>query len=59
MLNLKSAIATVAILMSISAHAQTNNVKTLQKQLKSRQPIEIKESNNVVTVVLDANQVTP
>ncbi|HCR1008275.1 TPA: hypothetical protein OMU03_003401 [Enterobacter roggenkampii] len=59
MLNLKSAIATVAILLSISAHAQTNNVKTLQKQLKSWQPIEIKENNNVVTVVLDANQVTP
>jgi hypothetical protein len=36
-------IAAVAILLSISAHAQTNNVKTLQKQLKLWQPIEIKK----------------
>lgn len=42
MLNFKAAIATVAILLSMSAHAQTNNVKTLQKQLKLWQPIEIK-----------------
>ena len=59
MLNFKAAIAIVAILLSISAHAQTNNVKTLQKQLRLWQPIEIKENNNIVTVVLDANQVTP
>ncbi|WP_241586395.1 hypothetical protein [Rosenbergiella epipactidis] len=59
MFNLKSIIEVVAILLSTTAHAQTDTVKTLQKQLKLWQPIEIKESNNVVTVVLDANQVTP
>jgi hypothetical protein len=59
MLNLKTIITVFAILLSFTAHAQTNNVKTLQKQLKPWQPIEILENDNVITVILDANQVTP
>lgn len=58
MLNLKSTIAVVTILLCTTAQAQTNNVKTLQKQLRLWQPIEINEINNIVTVVLDTNQVT-
>lgn len=34
MLNLKLTIAVAAIFLSTTVHAQTDNVKTLQKQLK-------------------------
>ncbi|HEY1843632.1 MAG TPA: hypothetical protein VGH05_02095 [Buttiauxella sp.] len=59
MLSLKSTTAVVAIFLSITAHAQTNNVKTLQKQLKLWQPIEITEKNNIATVILNENRITP
>ena len=37
---------------SISLNANANDIKTLQKQLKPWQPLEITNKNNSLTVVL-------
>ncbi|EPJ9674349.1 hypothetical protein R4R86_003871 [Citrobacter farmeri] len=59
MLNLKTTIATAAILLSVSAYANANDMKTLQKQLKPWQPMEITTENNAIMVVLPGKEITP
>ncbi|MEB2729595.1 hypothetical protein VC161_20885 [Citrobacter koseri] len=59
MLNLKTTIATAAILLSVSSYANANDMKTLQKQLKPWQPMEITTENNAIMVVLPGKEITP
>ncbi|WP_261154127.1 hypothetical protein [Serratia ficaria] len=58
MRNLKSAMMATAILLSVSTHANANDTKTLQTQLKPWQPLEITTKENSLTVVLPGKEVT-
>ncbi|KLV38234.1 hypothetical protein RUW49_12320 [Citrobacter freundii] len=59
MLKLKSTIAAAAILLSVSTYADANDIKTLQKQLKPWQPMEITTKNNALMVILPGKEITP
>ncbi|MFG3913560.1 hypothetical protein ACGIYS_18315 [Cronobacter dublinensis] len=49
----------LALLASFAASAQPSNITVLKKSLNEMQPISIKDSKGVITVVLDAASITP
>ncbi|EDS1365265.1 hypothetical protein GQ167_004035, partial [Salmonella enterica] len=58
MFHFKPTIAVAAILLSVSTYANANDTKTLQKQLKPWQPMEITTRENSLTVVLTGKEIT-
>ncbi|HCQ1780844.1 TPA: hypothetical protein R8E81_004869, partial [Escherichia coli] len=57
MATLKSVMAIATLIISLNANA--NDIKTLQKQLKPWQPLEITNKNNSLTVVLPGKEISP
>lgn len=55
---MKKTFCLLALCMSFSAVAGVNNSTILQKSLKPWQPLAISEKNNIVTVNLDAGEIT-
>ncbi|MFD3230626.1 hypothetical protein [Rahnella aceris] len=55
---LKVGLLTAALLSSCNAAAQSQNVKTLQNELKTWQPIDINQQKDLITITLNENQVT-
>lgn len=51
---------TLAIFLSTScsAYAQTANEQILKKALAAWQPIEVKQQNDVITIIFDTNEIT-
>ncbi|EHK3959296.1 hypothetical protein ACQ4DC_004423 [Escherichia coli] len=57
MATLKSVMAIATLIISLNANA--NDIKTLQKQLKPWQPLEITNKNNSLTMVLPGKEISP
>ena len=58
MATLKSIMAITTLIISLNAYANTNDIKTLQKQLKPWQPLEITAKDSSLTVVLPSKKIT-
>ncbi|HFO8960125.1 TPA: hypothetical protein ACHLAY_001979, partial [Escherichia coli] len=58
MATLKSIMAITTLIISLNAYANTNDIKTLQKQLKPWQPLEITIKDSSLTVVLPGKKIT-
>lgn len=56
---MKRSIFALALLASFAVSAQPSNLSVLKKSFNAMQPLSIKDSNGVITVVLDAASITP
>ncbi|MGY5427034.1 hypothetical protein [Enterobacter cloacae] len=56
---MKRSIFALALLTSFAASAQSSNLSVLKKSFNEMQPLSIKDSKGVITVVLDAASITP
>lgn len=56
---MKRSIFALVLLTSFAVHAQPSNLFVLKKSLNDMQPLSIKDSKGVITVVLDTPTVTP
>ncbi|CAH5634310.1 hypothetical protein AI2943V1_1280 [Klebsiella oxytoca] len=56
---MKRSIFALALLASFTVAAQPSNLFILKKSFNEMQPLSIKDSNGVITVVLDAASITP
>lgn len=56
---MKRSIFALALLASFTVAAQPSNLSVLKKSFNEMQPLSIKDSNGVITVVLDAASITP
>ncbi|EAS0523632.1 hypothetical protein EX076_16880 [Salmonella enterica] len=55
----KNILAMLLITFSVSAFAQSLNEKVLSKSLSDWQPLAIKDKNNIITVTMNEDRVTP